>query len=194
LQSIYELGSKIFFLIKLTQIRFNGLIYYLLPKVWFRKLGKECVFFSSVNFLYAFRNIQVGYRCKFGYSTFINCGPEGYIFIGNDVGLSDFTSITSLYGVEIGDNTRIGEFVTIRDNDHSFMDANIPIRLQGFHGEKVTIGKDVWIGRGVYIGKGVTIGDGAVIGANSVVTKSIPPLAIAVGSPAKVIKYRLKSA
>ena len=37
---------------------------------------------------------------------------------------------------------------------------------------------------------GVTIGDGAVIGARSVVTKDIPPYAIAVGSPAKVIKYR----
>ena len=37
---------------------------------------------------------------------------------------------------------------------------------------------------------GVTIGDGAIIGANSLVTKDIPPYALAVGSPAKVIKYR----
>lgn len=34
------------------------------------------------------------------------------------------------------------------------------------------------------------IGDGAVIGANAVVTKDVPPYAIAVGIPAKVIRYR----
>ena len=33
-------------------------------------------------------------------------------------------------------------------------------------------------------------GDGAIIGANSLVTRDIPPYAVAVGSPAKVIKYR----
>lgn len=38
--------------------------------------------------------------------------------------------------------------------------------------------------------QGVKIGDGAVIGANAVVTKDIPPYAIAVGVPAKVICYR----
>ena len=37
---------------------------------------------------------------------------------------------------------------------------------------------------------GVKIGNGAVIGSHSVVSKDIPPYAIAVGNPAKVIKYR----
>ena len=36
----------------------------------------------------------------------------------------------------------------------------------------------------------MTIGNGVVVGANSVVTKDIPPYAIVVGSPAKVIGYR----
>ena len=40
---------------------------------------------------------------------------------------------------------------------------------------------------------GITIGDGAIIGSNAVVTKDIPPYAIAVGVPAKVIKYRFDS-
>lgn len=54
----------------------------------------------------------------------------------------------------------------------------------------IHIGNDVWIGVEVMILDGVTIGDGAVIGARSVVTKDVPPYAIVVGQPAKVIKYR----
>ncbi len=40
--------------------------------------------------------------------------------------------------------------------------------------------------------QGVTIGDGAVIGAGAVVTKDIPPYAVAVGIPARVTRYRFK--
>lgn len=54
----------------------------------------------------------------------------------------------------------------------------------------VKIGNDVWIGANVVIKNGVTIHDGAIIGAGSFVNKDIPPFAIAVGSPAKVLKHR----
>lgn len=52
------------------------------------------------------------------------------------------------------------------------------------------IGHDVWIGQNALVLSGISIGIGAVIGAGSVVTKNIPPYAIAVGNPAKVIRYR----
>ena len=52
------------------------------------------------------------------------------------------------------------------------------------------VGNDVWIGNGALIMGGVKIGSGAIIGTNSVVAKDIPPYAIAVGNPARVIKYR----
>lgn len=54
----------------------------------------------------------------------------------------------------------------------------------------VVIGANTWIGDGATILPGVEIGDGAIVGAGSVVTKSIPAYAIAVGTPAKVVKYR----
>jgi acetyltransferase-like isoleucine patch superfamily enzyme len=56
--------------------------------------------------------------------------------------------------------------------------------------KQAVIGHDVWIGMDVLILDGVTIGTGAVIGAQSLVNKDIPPYAIAVGSPARVVRYR----
>lgn len=58
------------------------------------------------------------------------------------------------------------------------------------HRGDITIGNDVWIGRNALILSGANIGDGAVIGAGAVVAGNIPPYSIAIGNPAKVIKYR----
>ena len=55
---------------------------------------------------------------------------------------------------------------------------------------EVEIGDDVWIGAGAKILMGAKIGRGAVVGANAVVRGEIPDYAIAVGSPARVVKYR----
>jgi len=54
----------------------------------------------------------------------------------------------------------------------------------------VVIGNDVWMGTDSVILSGVEIGDGVVIGARSVITKDVPPYAIAAGNPAKIIRYR----
>ena len=52
------------------------------------------------------------------------------------------------------------------------------------------VGNDVWLGRECVVMPGVKIGDGAVVGMGAVVTKDIPPYAVVVGVPARVIKYR----
>jgi virginiamycin A acetyltransferase len=54
----------------------------------------------------------------------------------------------------------------------------------------IIIENDVWIGAKSTIMSGIKIGNGAVVGSSSVVTKDVPPFAIVVGNPAKVIKYR----
>lgn len=56
--------------------------------------------------------------------------------------------------------------------------------------KRTTIGNDVWIGQRAMIMGGVNVGDGAVIGAGAIVTRDVPPYAIVVGVPAKVIRYR----
>jgi acetyltransferase-like isoleucine patch superfamily enzyme len=54
----------------------------------------------------------------------------------------------------------------------------------------VVIEDDVWVGTRVIILHGVTIGRGSIIAAGAVVTRSIPPYAIAGGMPARVLKFR----
>jgi acetyltransferase-like isoleucine patch superfamily enzyme len=69
-----------------------------------------------------------------------------------------------------------------------------PLSRSGFRFSKtkgdIYVGNDVWIGSEACILSGVTIGDGAVIGARAIVTKDVPPYAIAAGNPARVVKYR----
>ena len=45
----------------------------------------------------------------------------------------------------------------------------------------------VWIGADVTLLGGVRIGNGAIIGAGAVVAKDVPPYAVVVGNPARVI-------
>ena len=52
----------------------------------------------------------------------------------------------------------------------------------------VVIEDNVWIGFNSIILPGVTVGEGSIIAAGSVVTKTLPPLCIAGGNPAKVIR------
>jgi acetyltransferase-like isoleucine patch superfamily enzyme len=53
-----------------------------------------------------------------------------------------------------------------------------------------TIGPDVWIGQGAFIKAGVNIGAGAIIGARATVLRDVPPYAIVVGTPGRVLRLR----
>jgi len=59
-----------------------------------------------------------------------------------------------------------------------------------YNRHQLILGNDVWIGADVMLMSGVHVGNGAVIGAGAVVAKDVPPYAVVVGNPARVIKYR----
>ena len=91
--------------------------------------------------------------------------------------------------ITFGRNVMIGPKVVIWGRDHG-MEIGLPMKEQRHIKQDIVIGDDVWIAANVTILKGVTVGNGAVIGAGAVVNKDIPQYAIAVGNPAKVVKYR----
>lgn len=110
---------------------------------------------------------------------------------------------TSILWACIGKYCSISRMVDIGGNEHDYRSASMmpeyrfENKLMGKlrkhpQEEKISIGNDVWIGAGAIIlrKKDLTVGDGAVIAAGAVITKSIPPYAIAAGVPARVISYR----
>lgn len=98
------------------------------------------------------------------------------------------------YGCTIGDNVKIHNNVyicqyTVIEDDvfigPGVMTANdrYPVNYDGLEGP--TIKRGARIGANVTLLPGVTIGEGALIGSGSVVTRDIPPGAVAYGSPAR---------
>ena len=87
--------------------------------------------------------------------------------------------------------TVISRDVTIVTNNHRST-VGIPQCLLGAShindtSRDITIGEDVWVGTNATILSGGDLGRGCIVGACSVVTKPVPPYALVVGSPAKIV-------
>lgn len=105
---------------------------------------------------------------------------------------------------------KIGRYCSFSWLMHSF-NANHPMNLKSSHAmfynpalgfvhedilqrARLEIGNDVWIGCNAIILSSVSsIGDGAVIGAGAVVHQDVPPYAVVVGNPARVVRYRFSA-
>ena len=116
---------------------------------------------------------------------------DGPIVIGNNVEIGNNTVIYSSKegGIKIGSNTMIAAQSYLIDTDHGISAGEL-IRKQNNTVAPIEIGEDVWLAAGVKVLKGSIVKNGAVVGAQSLVKGEIPENAIAVGIPAKVIKYR----
>jgi acetyltransferase-like isoleucine patch superfamily enzyme len=121
----------------------------------------------------------------------------GNISLGADVfiGPRAFVAVPNVR-LSIGDDTVIGPELCVMGGDHRF---DLPGTLyRDTHAlgvnAPIEIGANVWIGARVTVLKGVRIGDGAIVGAGSVVTRDIPSQAIALGSPARVVRSRFEGA
>jgi acetyltransferase-like isoleucine patch superfamily enzyme len=122
-------------------------------------------------------------NCAFFPGVRLACWPGATIRIGTGTYLNRGVEIVAGLCVTIGNDCKIARDVIIMDTDqHALPGEDLVMR-------PVRIEDDVWIGARAIILKGVTIGRGAVIGAGSVVTANVPPQAVVVGVPARVLRH-----
>ncbi|GAA6620442.1 DapH/DapD/GlmU-related protein [Scytonema sp. NUACC26] len=120
----------------------------------------------------------------------IGCLEDTVIHIGQKTFLGPGVCIAGPGNITIGKRCLIAANTGIYANNHKFSDPIEPIKYHGISRKGIAIEDDCWIGHAVTVLDGVTIGKGSVIGAGAVVTEDIPPDSVAVGVPARVIKYR----
>lgn len=115
--------------------------------------------------IYLYDFARIGCR-----STIMTMGNSKFIMKQGCLTAEGLVVVTSNH------HQHIGQFLSGKNDDNVYKD--------------IIVEEDVWIGINVTLLSGAHIGRGAIIGACSVVTKEIPPYAIAVGNPAKVVKFK----
>ena len=127
--------------------------------------------------------------------------------VGKNVSVGPFARLRP--GTRLGDNSRIGNFVEVKEtvveagakaNHLSYIgdavvgaNANIgagtiTCNYDGSDKHRTTIGKNAFIGSNSALVAPVEIGDGAYIGSGSVITENVPADALAVGRGRQVVK------
>ena len=89
--------------------------------------------------------------------------------------------------VRLGDGVAVGPYSVLLAYTNHYQPGrlNAVVRREG----RVVVENDAFLGAHVVVMPGVTIGEGAVVGAGAVVTRDVPPRAMVVGVPARVVRY-----
>ena len=119
-------------------------------------------------------------------SIAMGCFITGYgVRIGDNTVINRFCYLDGRCPLVIGNNVNVSHYTLIQTLTHDAQSPHFTCLER-----PVTIGDHAWIGARALICPGVAIGEGAVIGAGAVVTRDVPPYAIAAGNPARVIGTR----
>jgi acetyltransferase-like isoleucine patch superfamily enzyme len=162
-------------------------------------LGPEKVFLGWSQAFSLFPGLTGAYLRRAFYKMVLpRCGADSFLSFGStfshptaEVGRCVYVGAGCYLGdVTLEDDVLLGSGVSIMNGSaqHGIDRLDVPIREQPGIWPRITIGTDTWIGdRAIVM---ADVGKHCVIGAGSVVTKPIPDYAIALGTPARVIRYR----
>ena len=132
-------------------------------------------------FTHVMRGVTIGADCNIGEQCFIESG----VVIGDGVTIKNGNMLWD--GVSLENGVFVGPHVTFT-NDLYPRSPRLPQAKARYatHGWLVPtrVQQGASLGAGAIILAGVTIGEYALIGAGALVTRDIPPHALAVGSPA----------
>lgn len=119
-------------------------------------------------------------------------GGAGDIVIGRDCRINSGCVLYGGNGISMGNDVLIAANCTFVPADHACLDADVPIRLQGFLENKggVVIEDDVWIGAGSILLDGTRLRRGCVVEPGTVVRGEVPTNAIIAGDPWRIVDCR----
>lgn len=145
------------------------------------KLGKNVRIYAFVN-LYG---CVIGDDSRIG--TFVEIQKGACV--GNRVKISSHSFVCE--GVTIEDDVFVGHGVMFINDKYprATTETGQPQTEDDWMCIPTLVKRGSSIGSNVTILCGVTIGESAIVGAGSVVTHDVPPRAVAVGNPARVIRY-----
>ena len=135
------------------------------------------------------RGILIGDGVFIGRNTILSC-KNGDIELADGANLGFNCEVFSASRVTIGKRVLMAAYSYVIGGDHDFSDPSLPVLDQSRTSTGVTVGDGVWMGAGVKVLDGVVVGDRAVLGAGAVVREDVPPSAVAVGIPARVVARR----
>ena len=116
-----------------------------------------------------------------------DCNICDHVFIEGDVVVGD--RVTIKCGVQLWDGLRVGDDVFIGPNATFTNDRFPRSKVYPDSFAQTRVEDRVSIGANATILPGITLGRNAMVGAGAVVTRSVPPNAIVVGNPARIVGY-----
>lgn len=131
--------------------------------------------------VWAFAHILPGARVG------ADCNVCDNVFIENDVRVGD--RVTIKCGVQLWDGVELGDDVFVGPNATFTNDMRPRSRKYPDSFLRTVVEAGASIGANATILPGLRIGRNAMVGAGAVVTRSVPPNAIVVGNPAKIVGY-----
>ena len=155
----------------------------------FKKIGSNIIFEDGVRVFHP-ESIELGDNIYVGHNTILQGYYKNLMKIGTNTFIGPNCFFHSAGNITIGENVGLAAYVKILTSYHNDNGIEIPISFSEVVFEEVIIEDEVHVGIGSIILPGVSIGKGAQIGAGAVVTKSIPDFAVAVGVPARVVRFR----
>jgi len=122
-------------------------------------------------------NVTIGRGCNICDHTFI----EGGVTLGDNVTVK--CGVYLWEGITVEDDVFIGP-AAVFSNDRYPRSGN-----RNYKQEKTILRRGCSIGAGAVLCPGVEIGEYAMVGAGAVVTRDVPPHALVVGNPARILRY-----
>ena len=128
------------------------------------------------------------YGKNFHLSASVVIHSPSTVTFGNNCAVNEFVHILGAGGVWFGNGVWIANHASIISETHPSDVEYIGDHPAVLHSVKIE--DNVWIGSHSTIMPGVVLGRSCIVGAGSVVTKDVPPYAIVVGAPAKILRYK----